>query len=158
MWVGRPLLGQWVADVQSVLEWLAIQPNRDTKRTALIGLGQAGLVALTAAALLPDRVSSVATVDAPGTLITSRAYPPGTHMGLLAPGLLTVGDVPHLAALLAPRSVIIADARGAAGDLLPEADARKLFAFTRTVFQAHRADAKFALHKNARWEALISGL
>src|SRR5262249_4459140 len=94
LWIGRPLLGQWVFDVQCVLEWLAIQANRDANRTAAIGIGQAGLVALAAAALLPERVTSAAAIDAPVSFVTDHAYPDGTRMGLLVPGLLTAGDVP----------------------------------------------------------------
>jgi dienelactone hydrolase len=158
IWIGRPLLGLWAFDILCVLDWLAIQPSRDPKRTAVIGLGQAGLAALTAAALFPDRLTSVATLDAPATLISSKAYPAGTRMGSLAPGLLTVGDVPHLAALAAPGRVTVVDARDAAGDLLAEADVRKQFAFTRGVFQAYRAPEKLALLKGVRLDSLVAGI
>ncbi|HEX5270699.1 MAG TPA: acetylxylan esterase, partial [Gemmataceae bacterium] len=102
LWVGRPLLGQWVFDVRCLLDWLAIQPGLDKQRFAVVGIGQAGLVAVCAAALLDDRVSAAAVVDAPASYVTEQAYLDGTHMGLLAPGLLRVGDVPQLAALAAP--------------------------------------------------------
>ncbi len=78
LWVGRPLLGQWVFDVQCLLDWLAIQPRRDKDRFTVAGIGQAGLVAACAAALLDDRVSAAAMVDAPASYVTDQAYPEGT--------------------------------------------------------------------------------
>src|SRR6185369_7958142 len=102
LWAGRPLLGQWVFDVSCLLDWLAAQPGLDRRRLAIVGLGQAGIVALCAGALLVERVAAVDAIGSPSTFITSAAYPQGTRMGLLAPGILQVGDIPHLAALAAP--------------------------------------------------------
>jgi dienelactone hydrolase len=158
VWIGRPLLGQWVFDVLCVLDWLAIQPNRDSKRTAVIGVGQAGLVALAAAALFPERITSVATVEAPATFVASKANSVGMRMGVLAPGIMTIGDVSHLAALAAPNQVTIVDAHDSADVLLPEADARKYFTFTGSVFQALRAPDKFNLLKGVRMESLARSL
>jgi dienelactone hydrolase len=109
VWVGRPLLGQWAFDVRCLFDFLEKQPGLDG-RLALLGLGQAGLVALCAAAL-DDRVAAAAVVDAPLTLVGETGYPSGTRMGLLAPGLLKVGDVPQLAALAAPRPLLVAGTR-----------------------------------------------
>src|SRR5262245_7619991 len=98
VWIGRPLLGQWAFDVLCTVDWLSQQPGINKQRLAVVGIGQAGIVALAAAALFPDRISAVATYSLPATLLTPRPYPDGTRMGLLAPGLFKVGDVPHLAA------------------------------------------------------------
>src|SRR5262249_59254807 len=48
VWVGRPLLGQWVCDVRALLEWLATQPGLQADRLAVAGIGHARLVALCA--------------------------------------------------------------------------------------------------------------
>src|SRR5262249_667494 len=77
--------------------------------------GQGGLGGLWAGGLLGEQVASVAVVDALVSLVTQAAYPPGTCMGLLAPGLLRAGDVPHLAALTAPRRLVVAGGRSAEG-------------------------------------------
>jgi dienelactone hydrolase len=134
LWIGRPLLGQWVVDVRCLLEWLALQPGLDARRLAVAGLGQAGVVALCAAGLLPERVASVAALEVPASFITDRAYPPGTRMGLLAPGILRVGDVPHLAALAAPRKLVLAGAVGPDGKALAERPLRAAFAFTGKIY------------------------
>jgi hypothetical protein len=54
---------------------------------------------------------------------------------VLAPGILEIGDVPHLAALCAPRKVLIAEPRPLHGQ--PPGDA---FAFTRAVYRVHQRD------------------
>jgi dienelactone hydrolase len=158
LWIGRPLLGQWLFDVQCVLEWLAIQANRDANRTAVVGIGQAGVVALAAAALFPERVTSAAVVDGPVSLITDRAYPDGTRMGLLAPGLLTAGDVPHLAALSAPHRLAIVGGIGPKGEPLTGRGIQDAFAFTRKVYEAHRQPDRLTLVPSLRWEELAAAL
>ena len=77
LWVGRPLLGQWVFDVQCLLDFLAIQPGLQKQRFAVVGIGQAGLVAVCAAALLDDRVSAGGRRGRPGEL-TSPSSPTPT--------------------------------------------------------------------------------
>jgi hypothetical protein len=137
LWVGRPLLGQWVFDVRSVLDWLAARPDYDSRRLAIVGIGQAGIIALCAAAIDP-RLSAVATLDTPTTLITETAYAPGTHMGLLAPGLLTVADVPHLAALVAPRPLVVARTTNAS-DGKRAGQLQEALAFTRKIYLLENA-------------------
>src|SRR5262249_44365081 len=87
LWLGRPLLGQWVSDVRSTVDWIGTRPDCDPRRLAVVGVGQAGLVAVCAAALDP-RITSVVLLDPLTTLISEEAYAAGTPMGLLAPGLL----------------------------------------------------------------------
>ncbi|MFO0928936.1 MAG: acetylxylan esterase [Gemmataceae bacterium] len=93
VWIGRPLLGQWVVDVRGVLRGLAGQPDLDPDRVALIGLNQAGVVATVAAALLGERLAAVVAVDSLASFVTPEPFAAGTRMGLLAPGILTAGDI-----------------------------------------------------------------
>src|SRR5262249_35297122 len=92
LWIGRPLLGQWVFDVLALLDWLTLQPDLDGRRVAVAGLGEASVVALCAAALFDDRVTTSISVATPVSYVTDEPYASGTHMGLLAPGILKVGD------------------------------------------------------------------
>jgi dienelactone hydrolase len=147
LWVGRPLLGQWVFDVQCLLDWMALQPGQDRRRFAVVGLGQAGIVALCAGGLLDDRVTSTAAVGLPTTFITEKAYAPGTHMGLLAPGILRVGNVPHLAALCAPRRLLVAEGATPQGKKLTAKAMDSAFRFTRSIYRLHKAGAE--LHVSA---------
>jgi hypothetical protein len=108
-----------------------------------VGLGQAGLVALCASATQEKRIAAVATVEMPTSLLAPEAYPAGTRMGLLAPGLLKAGDVPHLAALGAPRRLSIVGGLDPLGKKLDETALAKSFAFTREVYR--RVEAADAL-------------
>jgi hypothetical protein len=66
-------------------------------------------------------------------------------MGLLAPGILRVGDIPQLAALSAPRRLVIAEGVTPPGKKLPQVDLRKAFAFTQSIFKLHKANAKLKI-------------
>lgn len=107
VWIGRPLLGQWAFDIRRLLDSLETLDGPAPSRLILIGDGPGGVVALGAAATDP-RVSSVAAVGALASYVTEEPYV-GQRFGIIAPGILrTVGDVAHLAALSAPRRVLIA--------------------------------------------------
>ncbi len=111
LWIGRPLLGQWVTDVRRLLDAMNEIERRET---AVIGIGPAGLVALAAGAVEP-RIKSVAAIGTISTLVSDRPYR-GQRLGTIVPGMLVdVGDVAHLAALAAPRRVVIAGGVGPDG-------------------------------------------
>jgi cephalosporin-C deacetylase-like acetyl esterase len=157
LWVGRPLLGQWVFDVQHLFDWLTLNTGLDRDRLAVVGIGQAGLIALCAAGL-DERVSAAAAIDAPATLVTEQAYAAGTHMGLLAPGLFRVGDVRHLAALAAPRRVVIAGGVSPQGKALTEKALKVAYGFTASVYKLHKADAKLTVAEAMKPEDLAAAL
>ena len=103
LWIGRPLLGQWVYDVRRLLDALEAAGGARPRETALVGLGPGGLVALAAAATDP-RVSRVAAVGAMASYVSDEPYR-GQRLGVIVPGLLRdVGDVSHLAAPRRPAS------------------------------------------------------
>jgi dienelactone hydrolase len=151
VWVGRPLLGQWAFDIHCVLDWMALQPGLNPERLTVIGIGQASVVALCTGAM-DDRVHAVAVLDAPATLVTAEAYAPGTRMGLLAPNLFTVGDVPQLAALGAPRRLLIAGAVTPQAKKLPEKDIKEAFKFTREIYDLYKAADKLTLLEESKPE------
>src|SRR5262249_49291778 len=121
-------------------------------------LGQAGVVALCAGGLLDDRVASVAAVDTLASFVTEEAYAPGTRMGLLAPGLLRVGDVPHLAALSAPRRLQIAGGATPQGKKITGKGLAEAFALTSAIYKLHKADGRLNVKEEARPEELVAGL
>lgn len=143
LWRGRPLLGQWVFDVRCVMDYLAGWKEVDRDRIAVVGLGQAGTVALCTAGLFAEHVSAVGTLSAPVSYLTDEAYPAGTRMGLLAPGILRVGDIPHLAALFAPRRLVIAEGLDARGKPLAAKGLAEAFRFTRSIYRLHRIVEQF---------------
>ena len=107
LWIGRPMLGQWAFDVRRLLDALEASDEARPRETALIGVGPGGLVALVAAATDP-RVTKVAAVGTLASFVSDEPFQ-GQRLGTIAPGIVKdVGDVAHLAALVAPRRVVIA--------------------------------------------------
>jgi dienelactone hydrolase len=156
IWIGRPLLGQWTFDVLSVLDWLkrwrvpkGALDFEDARPSFVVGIGQAGIVALTTAALGADRVARAVAIDSPVSFVTDRAYGPGTRMGLLAPGILRVGDVPHLAALTAPIRLLIAGGVTPQGKALGEKELGDAFGFTKAMYKLVGAEASLAVKEKA---------
>jgi sugar lactone lactonase YvrE/dienelactone hydrolase/pimeloyl-ACP methyl ester carboxylesterase len=118
LWLGRPLLGQWVFDIRQYIS--AHPPIKDKQGNLIerdiivIGEGAAGLAAICAAATDP-RITKVAAIDSLGSLVTNEPYV-GQRLGMLAPGILRdVGDVPQIAALCARQRVVIVGGVSASG-------------------------------------------
>jgi dienelactone hydrolase len=150
VWIGRPLLAQWTADTIALLR----AASGSVTPFVLVGIGPGALVALTAAALLPDHVRSVVLVDSMSTFVTDTGYASGTHMGLLAPGILTVGDIPHLAGMIAPRRLIIAGGVSPQGKPLTEKELAEAYRFTTGVYKAVRAADMLTISASPKWDAL----
>jgi hypothetical protein len=151
-------LGQWVFDVLCLLDWLAIQPGLDRRRFAVAGLGQAGLVALCSAGLFDERVATTIAIESPVTYVTDEAYAAGTHMGLLAPGILRWVDVPHLAALAAPRRLIVAEGVSPQGKKLAAKEVQESYGFTRQVYEVYKAQDKLTVAEQARVEEIAAAI
>jgi dienelactone hydrolase len=145
LWLGRPLLSQWVFDVSCLLDWIAAQPTLDKDRVAVVGFGQAGVIALCAAALFDDPITSVAAVDSLTSYVTDQAYATGTYMGLIAAGILKVGDIPHIAATTAPRKLVIAGGVSPQGKKLTEKELRDAYAYTSGMYKLLGADEKLTI-------------
>jgi hypothetical protein len=158
LWVGRPLLGQWLFDVQVLLDWLALQPTLDRRRVYLVGVGPAGLVALVGGALWDDRVAGVVALEAPTSYMTDVPYRPPMRMGVLLPGVVGVGDVPQLAALSAPRRLVLADGILPQGARLKDGPMREAYAYTAAVYKAHRAAERLTVGVDLRPVDLVAGL
>jgi dienelactone hydrolase len=158
LWVGRPLLGQWVADVQALLEWMAAQPTLDGDRVAVVGFGFAGVIALCAAALSQQRVASVAAIDALATYVTDQPYADGTPMGLLAPGILKVGDIAHLAALSTPRRLVIAGGVSPQAKKLKAKELKEAYTFTAAMYKLHGGEEKLTIKEDMKAEEIAAAL
>lgn len=134
LWIGRPLLGQWSWDVQRALDAIAQQDGKLPKDVTIVGRRNGGLIALCAGAL-DERITRVMTIDSLVSYITEHPYS-GQRLGLMAPAIVRdVGDVCHIAALIAPRPLIIAG--GMTGDARPVGAAalRETFQFTSKIYE-----------------------
>lgn len=141
LWVGRPLLGQWVWDA---LRWIdAIEAfdsaNDSRSDVVVVTQGTFGLVGLLATGFHP-RVSACAYL---GGLVGLIAEKPkawsGIPLGLLAPSLLEAGDIGELAALAAPRPLLIAGAVEPFGEPAALDRYQPCFKSTRAIYSTFRA-------------------
>ena len=134
VWLGRPLVGQWLADVQAALDHLADDSAVDRRRVFVAGVGGMGVTALIAAGVCDERIAGCVAADAPATFLTDGPYPGEVRMGVLAPGILRAAPPASLAGLVAPRRLVLA---GTA--------TRGAYDFTAAVYKAHAAAAKLTL-------------
>lgn len=154
LWIGRPLLGQWATDVRRAIDGLTLPREQ---RIVLVGQGPAGMVALSVAAL-DSRISGVAAVSSLASYISEVPYQ-GQRMGLFAPGILReVGDIAHLAAIIAPRKVIIAGGVNGANQPLDAAALEANYAFTRQAYAATGAAQALVIQHDVRPAAVVAQL
>jgi cephalosporin-C deacetylase-like acetyl esterase len=97
---GRPPAAVGAHDLLAVVRWLQEREGVDPARVALVGLGDAGPLVVMAGGLEPS-VAAVAA-DAIGPTYAAGRESPTTC------GLVTVGDLPELAAACAPRPLWLA--------------------------------------------------
>jgi dienelactone hydrolase len=167
LWVGRPLLGQWVWEIGHWLDLLDLLRQKQLKVPmdlapperpfVLIALGAMSVPAIVAAAL-DDRIAGVACTDCLVSFVgkTGRAWT-GVPMGLATPNILDAGDIGQLAALIAPRRLVITSGvepdGGAAGpDRLSQA-----FEYTRAIYRLLGASAALTLGRAADVDSLLPG-
>lgn len=129
LWLGRPLLGQWVQDVRAFLN------SRETLgSTTLIGIGPAAMVAVTTAAM-DDRIERTVAVDLLSSYISDVPYE-GHRLGLIVPGILRdLGDVQHVAAMIAPRQLTIVGGISGGGVAMTAEQMRSEFSYATRVFE-----------------------
>lgn len=144
LWIGRPLLGQWTMDVVQTVEALEMHFGTLPKDVLIVGQGSSGTIALTSAAI-DDRVTRVHVQNSLGTFVDDQKYN-GPRLGMLVPGLLRdVGDIAHIAAMIAPRSLQIENPVSASGVLLSREAAVQSLQFCSDVYTKHGAADAFVL-------------
>jgi hypothetical protein len=117
----------------------------------VVGVGQAAIVAACATALSDDPLVSVVLADPMVTWVTAEPYATGTPMGLLAPGILKAGDIPHIAALIAPRRLVIAGGVSPQGIKLNQNELETAFQFTTRVYKACNAADRLTIAAKPDW-------
>jgi hypothetical protein len=139
--VGRPLLGQWVLDVRQALATLAKLIGEKGSRTVLVGWREAGLAAIVASAL-SEEVIGAAAIESLATF-RSDGVPHAQRMVVFSPDLLQVGDIPHLAALAAPRPVLLANPLRPEGSPLTAGDSAGIDGWSRSLYRMLGREREF---------------
>jgi dienelactone hydrolase len=154
VWLGRPLLGQWVRDV---LQWIEIastlakDPPRGQKAAgpgapiALDSTGPIGMVSILAAAF-DSRVQLTCVERGLASYVPPTDAPwKGVPMGLAAPKLLRFGDVGTIAALSAPRRLVVIGGVEATGEEASDDRLKQAFALARSVYGLFSAPESFEI-------------
>jgi dienelactone hydrolase len=155
IWVGRPLLGQWVWDIVrwlDLLDDLNAQTSKDPadvkvagRPYVVVGVGAMAVAAVVAAAL-DSRIAAVACSDGLVSYVARNDLPwRGVPMGLLVPNILDVGDIGHLAALTAPRPLTIGRCVEPDGEIASPERVRAAFAYCETVYRLIGASNKLRI-------------
>ena len=104
--LGRPLLGLHVEDTLAAGHFVAYYQTDEPRDVHLVGVGQAGIAALHAAALRPDLFTSVTLRDTPrdwSSLV--RESVPSKQVSSAVHGALTTYDLPDLVDLIGVQRV-----------------------------------------------------
>ena len=140
LWIGRPLLGQWVWDVRRTLDAIADRDGSLPHDILAVGTGSSGLIALSSAAL-DERITRVQTIASLASFVTDQPYR-NTRLGLMVPGILRdFGDVADIAALVAPRPVTMTGGLTGTGKALDSESLAKEFATTKRVYELMNAQS-----------------
>lgn len=159
LWVGRPLLGQWTWDALRWLDALDLLDRDDAGEDVayapyeVIGLGGFGLLAMLVGGLDAKRVRAVGALRPPSSFVGLGPASGWSSMGLVAPKVLDVGDIGHLAALVAPRPLAV----GGGGDT-PKERLADAFAPTRAIYAVLRAPDRLDVLPGAELSGVLEAL
>jgi pimeloyl-ACP methyl ester carboxylesterase len=142
LFCGRPMPGMMVHDVRCAVDFLAGRPEVDASRIAYAGRGIAGLVGILAAAYDP-RVRAVAAEETLSTWVLREEF---FEIGLsyLIPRILTVGDMGHLAACVAPRPLWLVNAVDGRRRPVSLESARQDGRFADCIYTMHQSAGKLS--------------
>lgn len=168
LWIGRPLLGQWVDDVAYLIEGLAEREEVTVDRIALIGSGPASLVALCvgayAATPVPERrrpdyeVAAVVTVGGLASYVSDVPYE-NQRLAIMVPDILEqVGDIPQIASLAAPQRLVIAGGVDGTGSALAPDKLRENYRWTRAAYQLQGKQDQLTILPDDELEPLVDAL
>lgn len=143
--LGYSLLGRRVHDVLRALALLAERPEVDPERLGIVGQGSGGLWALFAAAL-DGRVGTTVCCQ---SLLTYRAIATNEFHSWRPPdfvsGILTVCDLPEVAACVAPRRLVLAGPVDHMRRRVSQADAEAAYAFAQRIYALFDAEENLVL-------------
>ena len=155
LWLGRPMLGQWVQDVRAAIT--VLQAPRIGRRICIMGKGPAGLVAVCAAAI-DDRVEHAVSIGMLGSYVSTSPYE-GQRLGLFPNGILRdVGDVAHIAALVAPRKLNVIGAVHGNGNPMNAVDLQAAFEPTAGVYEMLKESEHLRISLETDMESVVQNL
>jgi len=140
--LGKPLVGQWVWDILRGVDVLARREDLDATRILLWGEGTAALAALFATGL-DERLSGVACDKLLASYRAVASFSLPTEVFI--PQILNYADIPQIAALIAPRSLYIANPVNGANEPVPDETLNTAFSATRDVYELLKAESELTV-------------
>lgn len=118
--LGRPLLGGYVRDALQAARAMLARPDVDASRAWILGQGTMGVVALFALALEPRLRGGMvqAALTDYRSIVENQQYT--TPFRVFLPGVLKRFDLPDVAALVAPRPLLVLNPVDQAGRRLQD--------------------------------------
>ncbi|MGH9674608.1 MAG: alpha/beta hydrolase [Bryobacteraceae bacterium] len=153
--VGLTLLGLRTRDVQRAADYLEARPEVDPSRISAIGHGSGGLLVLHAAAL-DERIRSVAcmgTLMSYASVVENEIY--GQRISLFPRAGLRKYDLPELAALIAPRPLLLLNGADQVHRPVELERAAKIYSATSGVYELVGAKQSFQIDEAAFAEAIL---
>ena len=147
-WVGRPLAGQWVKDLQVALGWV-VAAYEEVPAVSLVTRG-AAIVPGVVTAGLQSRVKRFVALDAPLTLVSERPYGEG-QIGAILPGMLSdLGDIGQLVSLVAPRPTWIVAGKNMQGEDLDRKQLIDSLAYTASIYKINQSSELHVMMADGR--------
>jgi len=142
---GLSLFGLRVFSALSTIDYLRSRPEVNPRAISIVGVGRGGLWGLYAAAL-DGGVSRLALLRSVATykcLIEHRRH--NHHFSLYMPGCLKEFDLPHVAACVAPRPLMLINSVNQRKDRCDYASLRRDYALTSEVYKVTGAAGSFEI-------------
>jgi hypothetical protein len=125
--LGKPLVGQRVADILSLVAALGVHPATKTRQLFVAALGKLTVPALFAVSL----DTNIKGVYLAGGLASfqnlSQTEVPNYPFANYVPDLLNHTDLPDIAASIAPRAIVLAGTVDAGGNTMQMSEVRRLY-------------------------------
>ena len=132
MWLGRPLAGQWTHDLKQVVN--AVMRELPDRRPVMIaGVGPMGITGLLAAAQ-DDQIAAIAMVDSMVSWMSNKPYEKQRLATIIPHVIPRLGDIPHVAALIGNRRVIVAGGTDGQGKVVAASEVAQAYESIRGAF------------------------
>jgi cephalosporin-C deacetylase-like acetyl esterase len=140
LFIGRPLAGARVVEIRCATDFLANREEVDADRIAVAGRGRGALSAILAASF-DERLACVVADELLASWVFNEEFV-GIDLAYMIPRILTVGDMPHLLAHVAPRPLWITNSVDGRRRAVPADDANRQLQYTAAVYDVTRASDK----------------
>ncbi|MCI0332352.1 MAG: acetylxylan esterase [Planctomycetes bacterium] len=144
--VGRPLAGARVVDIRCATDFLTNRKEVDAQRIAIVGRGRGALSAVLAASFDERLVCVMA--DEPLTSWVFEEEFVDIGLAYMIPRILTVADMPHLLAHVAPRPLLVTNPIDGRRRAVSVDDCRRHLRYTAAIYGVFDASEKLQVTRN----------